>query len=115
MLGTLGWILVGAALFGALALFWNEIKEWLNGTAANAVEKVLGYNARKNMHKAICVADRVMNKIRTTAVVYNKRNLIDAHYDKVTIEATAPVYEIDDEVVKKIDSENEITQEFQYK
>lgn len=111
----LGWVIVGAALFGAILYFWNEIKAWLNNTAANVVERVLGYNAKTTMHRAVCAADRVMNQIRTTAVVYNKQNRLDTHFDKVTIEANALVYEIDEAVIRKIDAEGQITQEFQYK
>lgn len=115
MLGLIGWVLVGAVLTGALLYFWNDIRDWLNNTAANAVERVLGYNARKTMQRAVCVVDRVVNHLRTRAVVYNKKNALDTHYDRVTLEATAPVYEIDDEVLQKIEQEGEQVQELQFR
>lgn len=53
----IGWVIAGAVL-GAVLLtaidrFWNDIAGWLNNTAANAVEKVLGYDARKFMQRAV--------------------------------------------------------------
>lgn len=53
MLGFIGWVLVGAGLTIALRYFWYGIRDWLNNTAANAVERVLGYNARKTMRRAV--------------------------------------------------------------
>ena len=111
----LGWFLLGAAVLAvAISLFWDEIKNWLNNTAANVVEHFLGYNARANMQKAVCKADRIVNKIRSTATVYVRKPGA-SHIDKVTTEATAPEYEISDEVKQKIDKEGWITQEFGYK
>ncbi len=115
MLGVIGWVLIGAALTGALLYFWNDIKEWLNNAAANAVEKTLGYNARKSMHRAVCNVDRVVNMLRTRAVIYSKKFDLDTHYDRISIEAKAPVYEIDEEVLQKIKEEGELTQTFQFK
>jgi len=115
MLGILGWILVGAVLTGALLMFWNEIRDWLNNTAANAVESVLGYNARKGMQKAICVVDRVVNTVRNRAVIYTKKERLSTYMDKVTIEAKAPVYEIDEEVLKEIREKGKLEQELQFR
>lgn len=115
MLGVLGWVLVGAALTGALLYFWNDIKEWLNNTAANAVEKVLGYNARKGMQRAVCIVDRVVNMVRNHAVIYTKSNKLATYMDKVTLEANVPVYEIDDEVIRKIREQGKLEQELQFK
>lgn len=56
-----------------------------------------------------------MNNLRTRAVVYNKKNPLDTHYDRVTLEATAPVYEIDTEVLEKIHEEGELVQEMQFR
>lgn len=115
MLGLVGWVLVGAVLTGALLYFWNDIRDWLNNTAANAVERALGYNARKTMQRAVCNVDRVVNNLRTRAVVYNKKNPLDTHYDRVMLEATAPVYEIDNEVLQKIEEQGELVQEMKFK
>lgn len=110
-----GFILVGALLTGALLIFWNDIKEWLNNTAADVVQRYIGYDARKAMQRAVCVADRVVNKIRTRSTVYYKKNRLDTYFDKVTLEATAPVYEFDDEVIEEIRQKGSIAQEMEYR
>lgn len=115
MLGLIGWVLVGAVLTGALLYFWNDIKAWLNNTAADAVERILGYNARKAMQRAICVADRVVNNLRTQATVYYKRNRLDAFVDRVKLEATAPVYEFDEDVLTEIQEKGQLQQEFEFR
>lgn len=114
MLGVIGWVIVGAALAGALLYFWNDVKEWLNNTAANVIERVLGYNARKAMQKAVCTVDRAMNNLRTRAVVYSKKHPLSMHYDKVSIEAKEPVYEVDEEVLQKVKDAGQLVQEFTY-
>ena len=96
-------------------MFWNEIRDWLNNTAANAVESVLGYNARKGMQKAICVVDRVVNTVRNRAVIYTKKERLSTYMDKVTIEAKASVYEIDEEVLKEIREKGKLEQELQFR
>lgn len=115
MLGILGWILVGAVLTGALLYFWDDIRDWLNNTAADAVERVLGYNARKGMQRAICTVDRVVNTVKNHAVIYAKRDRLSTYYDKVTIEASAPAYEIDEEVLNEIKEKGKLEQELQFK
>jgi len=115
MLGLIGWVIVGAVLTGALLYFWNDIKAWLNNTAADAVERVLGYNARKAMQRAVCIADRVVNSLRTQATVYYKRHPLDTFVDRVRLEATAPVYEFDEEVLTKIKEEGQLQQEFEFR
>lgn len=114
MLGVIGWVLVGALLTGALLYFWNDIKAWLNNTAADVVERILGYNARKAMQRAICVADRVVDNLRTQATVYYKRNRLDTHCDKVVLEATAPTYEFEEEVLSDIREKGKLEQEFKF-
>ncbi|MDD2495243.1 MAG: hypothetical protein PHE29_08625 [Tissierellia bacterium] len=46
LFAIIGWIMLGAAVTACLVTFWDEIRIWLNNTAADAVEKVLGYGAR---------------------------------------------------------------------
>ena len=115
MLGVIGWVLVGAILTGALLYFWNDIKEWLNNTAADVVQRYIGYDARQAMQRAICVADRVVNMIRTRSQVYYKRNRLDTYYDKVVLEASAPVYEFDVDILLELDKKGKLEQEFQYR
>ena len=114
MLGVLGWVLVGAVLTGALLYFWDDIKAWLNTTAADVVQRYIGYNARKALQRATCIVDRVVNKLRTRATVYYKRSIMDDYLDKVTLEATAPVYEFDEEVLDEIREKKTLVQEFKY-
>ena len=114
-LSLLGWVLIGAVLTGALYYFWDDIRQWLNNTAANAVGKLLGYNARQNMIRAVCVVDRVMNNLHTRSYVYYKRNRLDTYLDKVTLEADAPVSEFDDEVLREINNKGQLIQEFGYR
>ena len=115
MFGVIGWVLVGAILTGALLYFWNDIRDWLNNTAANAVERVLGYSARKAMQRAVCVVDRAVNVLRTRAQVYYKKNKLDTYYDKITLEAKAPVYEFDQEVLDEIQKKGKLEQTLEFK
>lgn len=115
MFGVLGWILVGAILTGALLYFWNDIKDWLNNTAADVVQRYIGYDARKAMQRAICVADRLINKVRVRSKVYYKRDWLATVIDVVTIETTAPEYEFDTDVLDEIKEKGELEQEFVFK
>jgi hypothetical protein len=56
----------------------------------------------------------VVNRIRTQSTVYYKKNKLDTYYDKVTLEASAPVYEFDDEVLDEIRQKGSISQEMKY-
>lgn len=114
-LEIIGWFLLGAAVVGAVAAFWDQIRDWLNNTAANAVEKVLGYNARQKMHRAIAKIDRVMDKVRNRSVVFTKRDQLDTTYDKVTLYSEASCYEISNDVLNEIAQKGELVQEFGYK
>lgn len=115
----LGWVLLGLAagalLGAAFVAFWDDIRNWLNNTAANFVERVLGYGARTRMHRAISTIDRVMDVVRNRTIVYTKRNNLDTMYDKVTMEADAAPYEISSDVLKKIKDEGRMIQEFEYR
>lgn len=115
----IGWILLGA-LAGAVAVtvidrFWESIAQWLNNTAANAVERVLGYNAKKNMHRAVTNISRVRDYLHNKTVVYAKENPMDSYFQKVTYETDAPVYQIDTEVVEEVKKQGEIVKTFEYK
>lgn len=114
----IGWIALGVAASTVVAIaltkFWDQIRMWLNNTAANAVERVLGYGARTRMHRAIATIDRVMDKIKNTTVVYTKRNELDTHYHKTTLESKASVYSIDEGVLKAIEDQGRVIQEFSY-
>lgn len=108
----LGWIVVGVFLSLALKYFWEDIAQWLNNTAANAVERKFGIDARKTMQKAVCRVTRVMNKIDNVARVYFR---MDEYYLKrIDLHATQPEYETDKEVLKELDEKKELINEFTY-
>lgn len=115
LLAALGWVIVGGLLVGAIAKFWDEIRDWLNNVAADFVEKHLGYNARQKMLKATSKVDRIVNKIRNTSVVYTRKNRLDNYLDKTTIIGEEDVYEVDQEVLNKIKQDGGMVQEFEYR
>lgn len=118
MLEYVGWMLVGTTvgflLYTAIDRFWNSIAGWLNNTAANAVEKVLGYNARVHMQRAVATVTRIRERLHNSTVVYSKRNALDTHLHKVTLSSTAPVYEQEQEVKELFERESVQINEFEY-
>lgn len=115
----IGWFLLGAAV-GAVAItvidrFWEDIAHWLNNTAANAVERVLGYNAKKNMHRAVTTISRVRDYLHNTTVVYTKENPADLYFQKVTYDTDAPVYQIDSKIIKEVNNYGKLENTFEYK
>lgn len=115
LLAIIGWILIGTVAATCLITFWDDIKVWLNNTAANAVEKVLGYGARERMHKATAKIDKIVNKIRNNTVVFTKKSNLETYYDKTTIVAESPIYEIPDDVISEINKNGSIVQVFEYR
>ena len=111
----LGWFLLGGLVATFLVRFWDNVKGWLNSTAANAVERALGYNAREKMHKAVIRVDRVMDKLRNKSEIYTKRNMFDTYYDKTTIVAEVDCYEIDNDILNEVNKRREIVETFGYK
>lgn len=115
LLAIIGWILIGTVAASCLITFWDDIRVWLNNTAANAVERVLGYGARERMHKATAKIDRIVNKIRNNTVVFTKKSNLEAYYDKTTIVAETSTYEIPDDVINEINKNGSIVQVFEYR
>ncbi|MDF2544646.1 MAG: hypothetical protein K0S47_4364 [Herbinix sp.] len=115
LLAIIGWVLLGAAATTILVTFWDQIRDWLNNVAADAVESVFGYRAREAMHRAIAKVDRVMDKVRSRSTIYAKKTPLDTHYVKTDIVAEAGVYQIDKEVLEEIKKKGELVQEFVYK
>lgn len=112
---TIGWIIAGSVATTLFITFWDEIRNWLNQVAADAVERVFGYKARQAMHRAISKIDRVMDKVRNTATIYTKKNPLDTHYVKTDIIAEDSVYEIDNRILDEIQRKGNLVQEFEYK
>lgn len=115
LLAIAGWFLIGVVAAGFLVTFWDDIKSWLNNTAANAVERVLGYGARDRMHRAVAKIDRIVNRIRNTSVIFTKANSFNTYFDKTTITAEVPCYEIDNRVLKEVESKGTLVQDFGYR
>ena len=116
LIAGIGFFIAGAIAVGALSYFWDDIKQWLNTVAADAVERAFGYNARQQMHKAVAVVDRVFQKLKNTSTVYSKRNDSDLYYDKTTIHCEIGVEEVTEEVLAEFDKRGQrLVQEFCYK
>ena len=80
LLTTIGFFIAGAVIVGALARFWDDIKNWLNTVAADAVEAHLGYSARNNMQKAVAIVDRILNVVKNKSIIYTKNNPSDTYF-----------------------------------
>ena len=102
----------------SITKFWNDIKDWLNNTAADVVQPYVGYDARKALRRAVITAERCDEDICVIAHVYYQSDPLATHYDKVTMKVTmkvtAPTYEFDDEFIKTINEQQILTQEIQY-
>ena len=97
ILTAIGLIAGAIAVSAVLTKYWERITNWLNNEAADAVERALSkivgqqkaYTARRMMHKAISVADRVYHMVNghsvatNIATVYTKRT--EGGYNKVVM------------------------------
>ncbi len=115
----IGWIIAGAIagaiLVTAIDRFWDSIAGWLNSTAADAVERVLGYNARKFMQKAVTTVTKVHDRLHNKAVVYTRQSALDTVIHKVTLSSTAPVYDQEDDVKNLFERESTQVNTFEYR
>ena len=116
LLSTIGFVVAGALIGGAvLASFWDDIKDWLNNVAADAVEKSFGYEARNHLQKAIVFIDKGITNLKNTSVIYTKRSPFSKSYDKTTVHAEADVEDIDRDILREIEKhDNKVTQTFDY-
>lgn len=115
ILETLGWILLGAAAAGALVYFWDEIRDWLNSVAADAVERAFGYSARNTLHRAVACVDRLMYKLKNKSVVYSKKSPSSLYFDKTTITCEIGIEDVDEDVLSEFEkNDNRLIQEFKY-
>lgn len=115
----IGWLIagmvIGAVLVTAMDRFWDKIASWLNNTAANAVERIFGYDAKKFMQRAVASVSKLRDMLHNNTVVYTKRDSLDTHIQKISLKGTAPVYEQEEEVKDTFERENTQVQEFEYK
>ena len=112
----IGWVIAGGVVFAVLALkyFWEDVARWLNNTAANAVERVLGYNAKKFMQRAVSRVTGGMNTLKNITTVFTKKVATGKYLHKVTLQSTAPSYEQDKDVLKELERTKELVNEFTY-
>ena len=111
-------MVIGALFLGSAALvrFWDDIKNWLNNVAADAVERNFGYSARQNIQKAVAVVDLLVSKIRNKSIVYSKKSPTDTYFDKTTITAETGIQNVEEDVKRElINNGNRLTQTYEYK
>lgn len=53
VLGSIALVGLGALAMGLVTKFWNDIKDWLNNTAADVVQQYIGYDARRGIDEVI--------------------------------------------------------------
>ena len=111
----LGWVIAGTLLFACVALkyFWEDIAHWLNNTAADAVERRFGIDARKNMQRAVCKVSRIMDRLDNVARVFVKSDRA-GYMKQIDLHATAPVYEQYEDVLREIEREGVLKNEFTF-
>lgn len=114
LLVAAGFVLAGVVI-AALVIFWKDVRNWLNNVAVNHVEKLLGYKARKGLQKAVCAASKAMEKIRNTAKIFYKRDVLDNRIDVLNMEFSANESEFDEKTRKKFDEIGQAEQLFEYK
>ncbi len=107
-------LVVGAALVVVLNKFWDDIAYWLNNTAAEVVGRRLGFNAKRNMQRAVVKIGRTRDILRNAATILTKRNPMDSYYTKVTYETEASVYQVDEGILEAIEEKGELVNEFRY-
>ena len=112
-MGPLFWIAVGLAATALTIAYWDRIKNWLNTVVADRLEKVLGYGARKRLHHAVSIADRVAGGIRNRLFIYvKKKNGIG--YDKMEEKLLDDFSTVEDAIVQEINEKGPVIQEFTY-
>ena len=105
-----------ALLFGLITLtvtYWDKIKRWLDTIVADKIEKVFGYGARKRVHHAVTIVDRVATGIRERVFVYVGK-VTGKGYDKYEEKQVRIISDVEDEVVREINEKGPIIQEFTY-
>lgn len=113
------WEYIIAAGIGFLAAaltitFWDKIKRWLDTIVADKIEKVFGIGARKRLHHAVAIVDRVATGIRERVFVYVGKKTGN-EYEKYIEKQVVVISDVEDEVVQEIDEKGAVIQEFMYK
>lgn len=95
--------------------FWTAVKDWLNNTAANIVEKHLGYNARRQFVKSLCTAERQIDKIIGKDILYIRESPSAQKYKKLTVNHSSKSINYDQQLINYIDEERSIVNTMDYK
>lgn len=109
----LEWIIVGLAVTVLTVAYWDRIKNWLNTIVADKIEKIFGYGARKRVHHAVSIADRVAGGIRNRIFVYVKK-ATGQGYDKYEERECRIISDVEDAIVQEINEKGVLIEEFKY-
>lgn len=109
-------VLLGGLATAAIAMavtYWDRIKKWLDTIVADKIEKIFGLGARKRVHHAVTIVDRIASGIRERVFVYvGRKNGIS--YDKYEEKQVRILSDVEDEVVREINEKGAVVQEFTY-
>jgi hypothetical protein len=122
----IGWILVGLATLIAGAVmakpeiverFWKSIEGWLNTTAADAVERMFGYQARQRMYRTVSKVNYVIERhvAKNRSTVYSKKSRLDDTIVMTVLETEAPEAKLDRGLLEDIKANRCHVAEYQYK
>ena len=113
MISALVAVAVGLAATAVTFAYWDRIKNWLNTVVADRLEKVLGYGARKRLHHAVSIADRVVGGVRNRLFIYVKKKN-GMGYDKMQEKIIDDFESVEESIVQEIDEKGPVIQEFTY-
>ena len=112
-----GKFILGTVVNKILIPLWEMIRGWLNEVAADFVEEALGYEARNNIQRAVSMIDKKLNKLQNVSYIYTLEDEDSLYLDKTTITSEANVTDVDMDIVRAIEMENnhiEHTMEYEY-
>ena len=112
-----GKFILGTVVNKILIPLWEMIRGWLNEVAADFIEEALGYEARNNIQRAVSMIDKKLNKLQNVSYIYTLEDEDSLYLDKTTITSEANVTDVDRDIVRAIEMENnhiEQTMEYEY-
>ena len=109
----LEWVLVGLIATAIAVTYWDKIKRWLDTIVADTIEKVFGYGARKRVHHAVTIVDKVATGIRERVFVYVSKPNAQG-FDKYMEKQVRVISDVEEDVVKEINEKGSVIQEFKY-
>ncbi len=106
-------VLLGMVAAALTMTYWDKIKQWLNTIVADKIEKIFGYGAKKRVHHAVTIVDRVASGIRNRVFVYvRKKNGMG--FDKYEEKQVKIFSDVEDDVISEINEKGPVIQEFTY-